>query len=119
MAPGLLFVSLCIPLAFALPLSTHQLQPSTILARALEVDPQFRRPLFNIVWSSLITIATCTYSALHPNVPNPAATTREVFQERLWMTFFAVLAPDMMILCAAMQRNAAKKIYEEFRHNGA
>ncbi|KAJ7760852.1 hypothetical protein DFH07DRAFT_771644 [Mycena maculata] len=48
------------------------------------LDAQHCRTIWNIIWSSLTTIFSCTWVAVRPNIPSPVKTQAMSFWERLW-----------------------------------
>ncbi len=72
------------------------------------------RSTFDIVTSCLATIFACTWTANHPNIPSPADSRFNIFKRRLITTFYALLAPEAIILWAFRQNWCAKTIADEY-----
>ncbi|TFK57961.1 hypothetical protein BDN72DRAFT_966449, partial [Pluteus cervinus] len=90
-----------------LPFAAHWL----IFGRATSDDPHSDdRTLVDIVRSCVLTVAACVYRAIHPNVPDPKAGPCKVQYERLKVTIYALLAPEMVIFWAIRQRMGARLI---------
>ena len=81
------------------------------------------RSIWNIVWSSLVTIFSCTWVAVHPNVPCPKKREANSWIERcIWNSLLsfaehrlplfvcALLVPEYMLAWAIRQFLKARKI---------
>ncbi|TFK61554.1 hypothetical protein BDN72DRAFT_804904, partial [Pluteus cervinus] len=71
------------------------------------------RSLDDIIWSCVLTIFACIYTALHPNVPNPEAKTWEKVCGRAKMSFYMLIAPEAVIWWAMRQWYGARLIAKE------
>ena len=71
------------------------------------------RTLYDIVRSCVFTIAACVYRAVHQNIPDPKATMWGRLRVRIKITFYALIAPEMIIWWAMRQRYAAIEIAKE------
>ena len=70
------------------------------------------RSIWNIIWSCLVTIFSCTWVAIHPNIPcpkkqNPVITFAE---HRLPLFICALLVPEYMLAWAIKQFLSARTI---------
>jgi hypothetical protein len=79
------------------------------------------RTIWNIVWSSLVTLFACIWVAIHPNVPAFADGTKAKLGQRAKLLLTAVIAPEIIIMFAMRQwicaRNAMQSKFgrgEEF-----
>ena len=80
------------------------------------------RTIWNIVWSCLVTIFSCTWVAVHPNVPYPKKREGGWFQiwirdpllsfteHRLPLLVCALLVPEFILTWAIRQFLRARKI---------
>jgi hypothetical protein len=73
-----------------------------------------QRTNMDILWSCLATIFACTWVAVHPNVPGPRESEWTRFRRRCSTMFYAIIAPEMMMLWAMRQRYAAARIKMEY-----
>ena len=84
------------------------------------------RSIWNIVWSCLVTIFSCTWVAIHPNVPCPNKQEANSWIERcvlnplssfaehrLPLFVCALLVPEYMLAWAIRQFLSARKIAKE------
>ena len=82
------------------------------------VQTQFgTRSIYGILWSCLSTIFTCTWIAVHPNIPAPGDSQWVVLRRRVAIMGYILIAPEMVIIWAGRQhyaaRNFAKKHQEK------
>ncbi|KAK0440701.1 uncharacterized protein EV420DRAFT_1315853 [Desarmillaria tabescens] len=92
--------------AFGAPISPEDNQD-------LPVSSEDRRTVSNIVWSCLATIFTCTWLAIHPNVPGRNTTTKGAIScsiERARLMIIAILAPEIIVGWAAEQFMVAWRV---------
>ena len=81
------------------------------------------RSIWNIIWSCLITVLSCTWVALHPNVPSPRKRAPNGWIEkcirnpllsfaerRLPLFICALLLPEYVLAWAIRQFLSARKI---------
>ena len=81
------------------------------------------RSIWNIIWSCLITVLSCTWIALHPNVPSPKKRVANSWIERyirnpllsftehrLTLFVCALLVPEYVLAWAIRQFLSARKI---------
>ncbi|KAJ7364189.1 hypothetical protein DFH08DRAFT_949798 [Mycena albidolilacea] len=73
------------------------------------------RKLFDIVWSCLATIFTCTWVSVHPNVPPPRQSRLALLWRRLKMMLIAVFAPQLIVAFAARQFVVAWNLSKEYK----
>ncbi|TFK59514.1 hypothetical protein BDN72DRAFT_597188 [Pluteus cervinus] len=71
------------------------------------------RTLFSIIRSCLLTIAACVYRAIHQNIPDPKAGWWKRQAIRAKITFYALMAPEMMIWWAMRQWFGAKEVADQ------
>ncbi|KAJ8508654.1 hypothetical protein ONZ45_g9102 [Pleurotus djamor] len=73
------------------------------------------RSTIQIVWSCLFIIFTCTWTAIHPNVPPPQVSSSK--WKKLWwrlkIMLWTLMVPEMMVSWATYQWGKARKISTE------
>ena len=101
-----------------------------IISRSLEsnscTDLTHSRTVWNIIWSCLATIFSCTWVAVHPNIPCPKKReAKNCFQRwvrnpllsfaehRLPLFVCALLVPEYVLAWAIRQYLSARKIANE------
>jgi hypothetical protein len=85
----------------------------------LEQCPPFTgrdtRTIWNIIWSSLVTLFACIWVAVHPNVPAFGDGTLEKLRQRAKLLLTAIIAPEIIIMFAMRQwicaRNAMQSTF--------
>lgn len=75
------------------------------------------RTKINIIWTCLITIFSCTWVAVHPNIPAPETKGIEIALRRLRLMVISLVAPEVVIVWAMRQWIAARKLAHQ--HKGA
>ena len=90
-------------------LSNRAAEPS------LEYICPVKRTLFNIVWNCISTTIICAWVSVHPNVP-PSGQWKGL-RRRLEMTFWTIIAPELILAWAVRQWYAAWEIRDTV--NGA
>ena len=73
---------------------------------------QLKRTLFGIIWSCITTLAICTWTSVNPNVPPPNKW--EVRFDRLKLTFWMIVAPELVLAWAVRQFFAAREIRDTY-----
>lgn len=68
----------------------------------------------HILWSCLTTIFTCTWVAVHPNLPGPEDSGFQRLRRRIVTMISAILAPELLAMWALRQRLIAARLQEEF-----
>lgn len=101
----------CLPVADSLAMSN-----SLDTAQVSVVAPHTRSAT-SIVWSCLATIFACTWAAVHPNVPHPAASEWQIWRHRAHLMFWGLIAPELIVLWAIRQWMGARFLAKEL--NGA
>ncbi|KIM43027.1 hypothetical protein M413DRAFT_26234 [Hebeloma cylindrosporum] len=81
-------------------------------------DCQGHRSLFDIIWSCLATMFACSWIAIHPNVPAPGDGWLTVGLRRLKMMFWAILAPELIVIWAMRQWLSAREVKKRFEGYG-
>ena len=74
------------------------------------VDDHASRTTWNIICSCAATIFACTWVATHPNIPGAADRWFNIFFRRLKITFFALLAPELIVAWAMRQWLASRRL---------
>ncbi|KAF7369997.1 hypothetical protein MSAN_00629600 [Mycena sanguinolenta] len=72
------------------------------------------RTLFSVVWGCLVTIFACTWVSVHPNVPPPNQSHLQLFWRRLKMMLLVMIAPELFVYLAAMERLNAYILSKKF-----
>ena len=67
------------------------------------VCPTDQRSIWDILWSSFATIFACSWVSVHPNIPAPHKAWWRIFLRRLEIMFWAVVAPELVIIWAFRQ----------------
>ena len=74
------------------------------------------RTMFEIIWGCVTTTFVCTWVSVHPNVP--PRTTEEYgwkyLMRRLRLMFWALVAPELVLVWSAKQWYAAGKIADHY-----
>ena len=73
------------------------------------------RSISNIVWSCLVTIFSCTWVAVHPNIPCPKKQNPVISfaEHRLPLFICALLVPEYILAWAIRQFLSASKLAKE------
>ena len=73
-------------------------------------DPRHHRTVYDILWSCLATTFACTWVSVHPNIPFKGEGYWSTIRRRIYLMFFSVLAPEIMIMWAFKQWRGAYAI---------
>lgn len=97
--------------------------PITVFGRELPeyINPSQHRTLHSIIWSCLVTIFSCTWAAVHPNVPKPSTSGWERFKDKITITVCGMLVPELITAWALKQRIGATRHMKEYNkkfHSG-
>jgi hypothetical protein len=68
------------------------------------------RSLWNIVWSSLVTLFACIWVSVHPNIPAPTDGRVALVKQRATLLLAAVIAPELIIMFAMRQWVCARRV---------
>lgn len=68
------------------------------------------RSIWDIIWSCLVVIFTCTWLAIHPNIPKQGKGKLWKFGRSAGAFVVALIAPEVIILTAWEQRVAAQQL---------
>ena len=103
-------------LSEAAPLPARSHYPSAISLSLRDdsttVDNCHARTVWNILWSCLATTFACSWVSVHPNVPFKNEGDWEIRGRRLFLMFFSILAPEIMVMWAFKQWRGAVMIRE-------
>ncbi|EIW76453.1 hypothetical protein CONPUDRAFT_76794 [Coniophora puteana RWD-64-598 SS2] len=66
-------------------------------------SPDTQRTLWNIIVTCLLTIFACVYTAIHPNLPSPYDSQRQIMRRSIATMAVAVFAPELIVAWAARQ----------------
>ncbi|KAF8971907.1 hypothetical protein BDZ97DRAFT_1901541 [Flammula alnicola] len=72
---------------------------------------------WDISWSCIITIFACTWSAVHPNIPGPRDSGWTCCKRRIVVMFYAVVAPEFMVIWAMRQYSGARMITRDYNEH--
>jgi len=75
------------------------------------------RSIYGILWSCLSTIFTCTWIAVHPNIPAPGDSKWVVLRRRVAIMRYILIAPEMDIVWAGRQHYAARNFANKHEKN--
>jgi hypothetical protein len=76
-----------------------------------------------ILWSCLVTLVACIFTAIHLNIPTETSTLRRLLQKLKWV-LIALVAPEIVLYCASSQFSEARTLIQELnklekdRNNG-
>jgi hypothetical protein len=82
---------------------------------AASPSPPIVRTKTTIIWSCLVTIFSCTWVAVHPNIPGPDAPRWATFLRRVRLMIVAMIAPEAVILWAMRQWISAYKLGKKYQ----
>lgn len=68
------------------------------------------RSVWDIIWTCLAVIFSCTWVAIHPNVPKQGKSQLWKFGRGVWAFVIALIAPELIVVSAVRQRFAAKEL---------
>lgn len=104
-----------------LPLFVRQVP--TVIKSSLSVrdveDCVAQRTVWTIVWSCLLTIFACTWTAVHPNIPGPADSGWARLKRRIVVMIYAMIAPEMIATWAMRQYFGARLIMNDYNNTFA
>jgi hypothetical protein len=83
----------------------------TITAPPWVSEPSFRGTT-SILWSCLVTLVACIYTAIHLNVPTETGTWTRLLQKLKWV-LTALIAPEIVLYCASYQFIEARSLIRE------
>ena len=102
---------------FSQPWNTFAL-PTTLQSIFIPDKSHFdTRSIYNILWSCLSTLFTCTWIVVHPNIPAPGDSQWAVFRRRMAIMSFVLIAPEMVIIWAGRQHFAARNFAKKHQEN--
>jgi len=112
-----MFVYFIIPIV----VNYHLAEAASILVdrpQDLTLQLQSDRTLFSVIWTCVSTIIICAWTSVHPNVP-PLNRWRARWN-RLWVMFWMIVAPELVLAWAVRQFFAAREIRDMYndRHPG-
>ena len=81
----------------------HEIAPSWI------ASPGFRGTS-DILWSCLVTLTACVYTALHLNIPATHKTQWQRIRTKLRWVSIAVLGPELVLISAIDQWRSAREL---------
>lgn len=72
------------------------------------------RGTMDIIWSSLLTIFLCTWTAVCLNLPNPKDSQFQIFCRRAKWMFWAIVSPELVLAVAIGQYASARRSVKRF-----
>ncbi|KAK4160306.1 hypothetical protein QBC43DRAFT_293033, partial [Cladorrhinum sp. PSN259] len=93
----------------------HDLKSLNQVKAPAWVDSPNTRGTADILFSCMLTLFACVYTALHLNIPERNATTFQLFTRKLKWVFVALVAPEVVLWFAADQYFTARKISQHLR----
>ncbi len=72
----------------------------------------------DILWSCIVTLVACVYTALHLNIPGRSGKWRRLLQKLKW-TATALLAPEVVLYVASSQFLRARALSRDLREEHA
>ncbi|KAF8648190.1 hypothetical protein AX16_006329 [Volvariella volvacea WC 439] len=100
------------------PTSSSPILNAVVDAAGCIRDPKRVRSLWELLYSCLGTIAICTYIAIHPNMPDLRDSWSTRMLQKLKTTFYALLAPEAVIVWAMSQNLIASRVAEQYKAYG-
>ncbi|KAF8642441.1 hypothetical protein AX16_009495 [Volvariella volvacea WC 439] len=85
---------------------------------ASRCDPTRTRTIFDILYSCIGVILLCTYISMHHNIPDQNDSWAKLMWIKMRMTFYALIAPEIIIMWAIRQRIMAGRIAQKNKHRG-
>ncbi|TFK31146.1 hypothetical protein BDQ12DRAFT_566334, partial [Crucibulum laeve] len=76
------------------------------------------RTIWDIFWSSIVTIFLCTWVAIHPNIPAATDPWRLIMLRKARLCIYAVIVPELIIYWAMRQWIVARTISQRYRDQG-
>ena len=73
-----------------------------------------QRSIWDIIWSCLATIFACCWVSVHPNMPALTDGKWKIACHRLELMFWAVIAPEMIIMWALRQWYGARELADTY-----
>ena len=73
------------------------------------------RTKHGIIWNCLAVIFSCTWLAIHPNIPGPNISRWVIFLRRVRLIFVAMVAPEAVMMWAMKQWIAAYKLGKKYK----
>ncbi|KAG2040506.1 hypothetical protein BDR03DRAFT_948960 [Suillus americanus] len=110
-------VPLCVYLYFvgviqAAPITT------TTTSDSFEALSFTTRTIWTIIFSSVLTLFACIYSAIHPNIPSPKDSPLLILWRRLGIMIMALIAPELIVTWAMRQWFSAREVTRQFNKSG-
>ncbi|KAF4965154.1 hypothetical protein FSARC_7021 [Fusarium sarcochroum] len=84
---------------------------STIIAPSFVGNPEFRGTM-TIIWSCIITLIACLYTALHLNVPGDTKALPMLREKFKWVVI-GLVAPEVVLYLASSQFLDARRLSQE------
>ena len=115
---------LCLALTTTQPVLTASIEPQLSAAadnRSIlrtEISPEWvtsprTRGTSDILWSCIITLTACVYTALHLNIPPEHEGRSRFYLRKLKWVAIALLAPEIVLYCALVQCIQARRLTRE------
>ncbi|CAG8946561.1 unnamed protein product [Penicillium salamii] len=76
------------------------------------------RGTMDIIWSSILTVFLCTWTAVCLNLPGPRDSQFQIFCRRAKWMFWAIVSPELVLAVAIGQYASARRSVKRFRKLG-
>ena len=80
-----------------------------VVTSGWQTGPPFRGTA-EILWSCIITIFACIYTAIHDDIPSRRRPVWSMVARKLHWAFTALMCPEVVLLAASRQWRAARQI---------
>jgi hypothetical protein len=90
---------------------------STVPVQGWTEEPPGRGSL-NIIWTCLLTISLCSWSAVCTNIPSINDPTWKPIRTKAWLTLICLIGPEYLLVIALGQWTAARQAFKDARKQG-
>ena len=100
----------------AAPLTTDIFASTSVVSSTSGcICPADQRSIWDILWSCLATIFACSWVSVHPNIPGRNEAQWRILLCRLELMFWAIVAPELLILWAFRQWSGARHLEKLYK----
>lgn len=89
--------------------------PLATIAQTSSPTCDIVRTKTNIVWSCLVTIFSCTWVSVHPNIPEPDVGCIMNFLYHARLMMLTLIAPELVIMWAMRQWINARRLGKKYK----
>jgi hypothetical protein len=82
-------------------------------------DSHDTRTVLSLVWSCLAIIFSCTWTAIHPNIPDPKDGGCKIFFRKVGMCLMVIIVPEWMVMVATRQLIHAFALKNKLKGSGS